>query len=287
MNELFNQKINFFVKHVPSFSRKDLTIYYVYRKLAPYFQRDLDFFMASQERQLQIYEQGFEMQGENVVCQTICQYYGHVFRKLHIDFKIITTNNKLVPYFALLVSGDYGWFLIDPLKDLYRNQMGFQPNFFGVIPFGGTVRELYPYLISLDNNYILSLAKETNTLPFGNFLDVFFELLHQDIFQSSNGDFGLEKGANEISIIQAKLKFISDYLLNMGEVLGNYERRQYHSYLKTCFFNRPECNHIDIRITDDFQLSIVIYEDLERQHKVAEYLEFRDCDNEYRLKRVV
>lgn len=287
MNELFNQKINIFVKTIPFFAKKDLTIYYVYRKLAPYFQRDLNFFMASQERQLKIYEQGFEMQGENVVCQTICNYYGRVFHKLHIDFKIITTNAKSVPHYAMLVHGDNGWFLIDPLKDLYRNQFGFQPYFFGVIPNYGIVQDCYPYLISLDENYIFSLAKETDTLPFGSFLDNFFTLLHQDIFQSSNGAFGLEKGANEISIIQAKLKFISNYLLNLGDSTGTYERRQYYSYLKTCFFNRPECNHLDIHITDDFQLSIVIYTDLERRHKVAEYLEFRDYNKQYRLKRVI
>lgn len=287
MSELFNQKINLFVKNIPSFSRKDLTIYYVYRKLAPYFQRDLSFFMANPEKQLDIYNQGFVMQGEKVVCKTICEYYGRVYRKLHIDFKIITTNNKLIPHYAMLVSGDSGWFMIDPLKDLCCNQLGFQPCFFGVVPTYGTLKSLYPGVISLDANYVFSLAKETNTLSFGNFLDTFFDLLHQDIFHSSNYDFVFCKKDDEISTIQAKLKFISDHLLNLGKVSGIYERKQYYGYLKPCLFNRPECSYFEVNITEDYNLSIVIYKDLECKYKAFEYVEVRNEDGQYSLKRVV
>lgn len=282
MCDQFNQKINSFVKQVPSYGKKDLTIFYIYQNLAPFFQRDIAYFESDSSNQIEVYQKGFVMKGANVVCKTICQYYGRVLKRLHIEFKIIPTNEKKVPHFAMIVHGDNGWYYMDPLKDLLANQMGFFPRFFGVLLNYGLVPIKYPGLIELNKDYIQELAIQTNNFSYGHFTDFFLDLLHDEFFQKPIQSF-FNCATDEFSMILVKLKFLSQYLININSIPGLYERWQYYSYLKSRVFNRPECEKVKIEIKDfDFiQISVI-----DSNNSSAIFQESVDEDNQYFLKRV-
>lgn len=283
MNSQFNQKINKFVKQIPNYRTKDLVIYYVYRNLAPFFQRDISFFLANPSLQTQIYQNGFTMNGSNVVCKTICKYYGRVFKRIHIEFKIITTNEKEVPHFAMLVHGDKGWYFIDPLKDLLVNQLGCRTNFFGVKTDFGTVSKEYPSLVTLDEDYLFSLASQTGSLSYGHFFDFFIELIHHEFFHCNDISFLLD-AKNDISLILAKLNFCSQYLINIHSIPGLCERRQYYSYLKRQIFNKFEKKKVKISIVDSSFLQFSILGD--NGEEIANFREVCDNDSFYSLKRM-
>lgn len=69
------------------------------------------------------------------MCKTICEWYQRIFAEFHIKSIVIPTNQKPVPHYALIVEEDQGCYIIDPLKDLFANQLGIKPDFFGVFPF--------------------------------------------------------------------------------------------------------------------------------------------------------
>lgn len=285
MCDQFNQKINSFVKQVPHFGKKDLTIYYIYRNLSSFFQRDITYFNSNASDQLAFYQKGFVMKGTDVVCKTICQYYGRVLKHFHINFKIIKTNEKIVPHFAMIVNGDNGWYYIDPLKDLLANQMGFFPQFFGVILNYGLVPSKYPNLIKLNEEYIQKLAVQTNNLPYGHFTDFFINLLHEEFFQKPTQE--IFNGAiDEFSIILMKLKFISQHLININSIPGLYERRQYYSYLKSKIFNRPECEKIQIETKDSNYIQISVFKSNNSNDPSVIFQEARNENNQYVLNRI-
>ena len=232
-----------------------------------------------------MYREGFLMQGKEVVCQTICKYYARVYKKLHIDFKIVTTNDKVVPHYGLLVNGDRGWFIIDPLKDLLANQMGFQPSFFGCIPQYGNISLKYPGLIYLNPHYIYHLAKETNTLPYGHFMNFYFAFLHQEFFQSNffSSTYIME---DDVASVLAKLSFISKYLINLHDIPGLYEREQYYKYLKSILFNRAERKLLTFLIHEKECVQIFVSQDTMRNQEPIIFYEMMNQEGKYSLERV-
>lgn len=223
------------------------------------------------------------MTGKSVVCKTICQYYGRVFKRLHIDFKIITTNDKIVPHYGMIVHGDKGWYFIDPLKDLLTNQMGFCPHFFGVIPEFGTVLERFPYLKKLDASYVWTLARDIDSLFGGEYLDFYMNLIHEECFNSSLSNVNLhDNGSLTILKLIEKLEFVSNYLLNLEKVPGLFERGQYYSYLKGLLFNKLERKSLSIKIFNQECIQILV----SCMEEELLYQEILNENGEYVLKRI-
>lgn len=78
---------------------KDLIIRYLYVKLVPGFQRDLDFFFLPIEEQIALYKRGIIPKDDiHMVCQTLCEYYQKLYASFNIESIIITTNKKIVPH---------------------------------------------------------------------------------------------------------------------------------------------------------------------------------------------
>lgn len=123
-------KINKIINETNPHWKKDEIIRYLYVKLAPYFERDLEYFFADKPKQLKMYKEGFKKNTNLVVCKTLSEIYQNIYNEFNIKSIIITTNKKEIPHHTLIVNGDFGWYCIDLLKDLVANQLGLRTLFF-------------------------------------------------------------------------------------------------------------------------------------------------------------
>ena len=149
-----NEQIAEILRQVKFEWPKDYIIRFLYVKLAPIFQRDLDYFLASDEEKLKQFNQGFINKAPYIVCATISDLYVEIFKKYGIKAERVIANSAQIPLFALVVEGDKGLYFLDPLNDLFRNQYGLRPNYFGKIPRYKTVNTSHPNLVNLDHAYI-------------------------------------------------------------------------------------------------------------------------------------
>lgn len=263
---------------------KDQIIRYLYVKLAPFFERDLDYFMSTEEEQMRMYQEGFKQNSKFVVCQTICEQYEQIYDEFNIKSRVIQTNVKQIPHYGLIVKGDHGWYYLDPLKDLFANQLGLKTEFFAATPgrySHNIVKECYPYLIDLPSEYVENMDHELGLNYHGIYMDSFFNQLHDEITSNKIFEyFDVEKG-HQFEIMKKKLDFICEYLLHMGHVPGIYERNILWQYLIYMVFNRRERQFITSEIlrTEDFYEIAV---QLSPKTDEADELHFREIKDQHK-----
>lgn len=271
--------------NVDSSWSKDQIIRYLYIKLAPFFRRDIEYFLKSPEEQLEIFKKGFSFNGKDIVCVTLCQFYVDLFKEFNIDSVIVPVTKANPPLHALLVNGSNGWYYLDPLSDLFNNQYGLRPAYFGVILSSCSEKFLkiasQYSLTKLDKRYLEELDQE-----FGfKYLNSFFTELHK-IFSIRNNAFqffGLDK-KDKLGLIERKLEFIDDSLINLGSVNGILERCRLYLYLIGKLFDRSEKKFIEV-CCDDKQ-NLILKTGIIHKGEVLtrEYQEIND--GEYHLKRI-
>lgn len=273
------------IKQVNSGWTKDQIIRYLYIKLAPFFRKDPNYFFKTPEEQEEIYKKGFTFNGRDIVCMTLCQFYVELFQQFDINTVIVPVTTAKVPLHALLVQGDSGWYYLDPLSDLFKNQYGLRPTYFGIIVSSCSedfLKIVSQYsLIKLANEYLDEIDEE---LGF-NFLNSYFKLLHRQ-FSVRNiacQFFDVDKN-NRLGLVESKIEFIDKNLINLGSVNGILERRQIYKYLIGQIFDKSEKRFTKICCLEGMPLTIktgnMYYETfLER-----EYQEIND--GEYHLKRI-
>lgn len=239
MEEVINQ--------VQSNWSKDLVIRFLYIKLAPYFRRDILYFLANDEEKEIQYKQGFINRFPHIVCSTLADFYVDLFKQFGINAKKVIANSAKIPLFAVIVEGDYGWYFLDPLNDLFSNQYGIRPDFFGIIPRYKTIRSTHPELIILSHEYVSELDKTLDI----NYLDDFFSNLHKILTNRRDARefFGLPRNVS-IDLKERKLQFYNDELINLGNVNGTFERAKLYKYLNDRILNRSEKRYTKVRIVD-------------------------------------
>lgn len=261
------------IKNVNKSWPKDLIIRCLYVKLAPGFERDLDFFFLPIEEQIALYKKGIIPKDD---IHMVCQYYQKLYASFNIESIIITTNKKIVPHYALIVKGDTCYFCIDPLKDLMRNQVGFKSGYFGFIPLSKTQDnyKLYPQITTLNPEYIKEMDEYLKLLSCGMYSDDFLILLHQSIFHRPNYrllEFLDQKESNiEFSeniyaksnkanhyAIAAKIAIMNRCVINIGNCPGIMERDQLYNEIVRYVFSRSERRNIKVGITPERELSLI------------------------------
>ncbi len=260
---------------------KDLVIRFLYIKLAPYFQRDLLYFLSSDEEKEKQFKQGFINRFPHIVCSTLADFYVDLFLQFGINSKKVISNSAKIPLFAVIVEGDYGWYFLDPLSDLFANQYGLEPYFFGIIPRYNTIRTNHPELIKLPKEYIKELD---DTLNF-KYFDEYFSDLHQKLSQrrTANEFFGLPPG-QLTDLKERKLQFYNDKLINLGNVQGSFERAQLYKYLNDKILNRGEKRHVCVRIEDWINNPHISFE-IKNQEKSIIYEEEKQNGNYSLVKK--
>ena len=237
----------------PSWSKTQI-IRFLYVKLAPYFRRDVKYFLASYEENLRQYKQGFINNGFDIVCSTLSDFYVDLFKMFDINAIKIEATNKEIPLFALIVEADEGWIFMDPLNDLFSNQYGLRTNYFGVIPDyqGCTVKENYPFLTQYSKEFLSELDSSLNLYPGNIPLSEYFEYLHNEFTNKKNmaRAFGLDKYDKPI-VISKKFEYCAQHFINLGEVNGVIERSKLYNYLLRILFDRAERRDTHINITKE------------------------------------
>lgn len=235
------------INQVNSNWSKDLIIRFLYIKLAPNFQRDLEFFLASNEEKERQYNQGIINRFPHIVCSTLVDYYVDLFQEFGFNAKKVIANSSKIPLFALLVEGEKGWYFLDPLNDLFSNQYGLRPFFFGIIPYYKTIKHTHPEIIKLPREYVNYLDQ---TLEI-QYLDSFFQDLHKTLtFRKTALEYFGYQPNDKIDLRERKLELFNEELINIGEVNGPFERAQLYKYLTDRLFDRREKNHSRIWIAD-------------------------------------
>lgn len=281
-------KINKIISETNLHWKKDEIIRYLYVKLAPYFERDLEYFFADEIKQLKMYKEGFKKNTNLVVCKTLSEIYKSIYDDFNIKSKIITTNKKQIPHYTLIVNGDFGWYCIDPLKDLVANQLGLRTHFFGLIPENNysTVKEEYPFLIRLTKGYVEDLDEKLHLTQNNIYMDDFFEILHLEMTNNHIYKyFNIEK-KDTFGIMLQKLKFAEKYLIDLGKIPGLYERKFLYGYIIDCIYNRNEKKFIESKIIfDDSEYKLII----NLYSKLNSHFTFEESINEkgkHYLKRI-
>lgn len=259
---------------------KDYIIRFIYINLAPFYKRDLNYFLASEEEKYNIYLQGFTNNTPNVVCSTLADNYIDIFSMFNIRAKKIIANSAKIPLFALIVEGDHGWFYLDPLKDLFNCQYGLDPTEFAILPHYETLKKKYPFLISLPKEYIKSIDSALGLIPS---LDSFFYLLHLEMTNRNSVCKHFEvKTNNRILLFEKKMNFANSHLINLGCVKGPFERIQLYIYLEKIMFFKTEKKNLRIHL-DSNNAPLIEYQSKDTH---ITFSEITTNDN-YKLERKI
>ncbi len=256
---------------------KDLLIYELYTSLAPFFERDLSYFLASDEEKYAKYQKGFSPKGKYIVCSTLADFYVKLYNEFGIEAKKVPANSAKIPLFVVVVKGELGWYYLDPLNDLFYNQYNIRPVNFGVVPRFKTINESHPDLIKLPPSYLSDLEKDLNKQYYNSLIDDLHEKMAPrnvayEFLDIPNGERNL--------LTMEKIKFMNDYLINLGHVNGPYERVLLYLYLYTHLLDssekrrlnvllnkdNPSNYHVNIRLDTD-QVNYLMYEEVREDNK--------------------
>lgn len=269
------------INQVKSSWSKDLTIRFLYIKLAPFFRRDPVYFYKSEEEKYKEYKEGFINRFPDIVCSSLADYYVDLFHKFGINAKKIIANSAKIPLFALIVEGDKGWYYLDPLSDLVANQYGTRPYFFGVIPRYNTVRSKYKELIKLPREYVDELDNELEI----SYLDEFFKYLHTVLTQRRSAKEFFGYPPNEpIDLRETKLEFMNDNLINIGNVNGVFNRASLYLYLNDQILNKGEKRYVRTCIEGDVDNLYLSYS-IKKKDETITYIEEKQ-NGIYRLTKL-
>ena len=279
-----SNEIKQIIDNVNSSWTKDQIIYYLYIKLAPYFKRDLKYFLASEDKKYEEYHKGFINRGYDIVCSTLCDYYVPLYQSFNINAQKVIATSAKIPLFAIIIEGDNGLYFIDPLNDLFNNQYNLDTTEFGIIPHYKTITNNYPNLISLSKEYLIELRNSLNLMKTNN---DYFKELHLNMTNRNyiSNYFNLTK--NDFSrLFEKKIEFASINLINLGNVNGAYERNQLYLFLERVLFFKGEKKNIKIcmRQNNDNKISSIIGYKNPRNNHIIAYREEKD-NNQYILKR--
>lgn len=262
---------------------KDYIIRYLYVALAPFFQKDPKYFLADDETKLKEFKQGFINRGNNIVCSTLVDYYIELFKDFGITAKKIAVTDTTIPLYAMIVKGDVGFYLLDPINDLFNNQYGLKTKYFSKIP-NERIKLQYPFLSELNPKYISYMDKK---LLIFKRIDSYFDYLH-DLFLAQNKIhtlFGVKRDDYDL-LFQRTMEFANSNLINLGNVPGPIEREMVYTYIKRRLFSKNEKKKIEIYLTNNGNtLTPLIKYISPIENKSTTYIEEKKEDH-YCLKRI-
>lgn len=234
---------------------KDIIIRYLIVNLAKHFQRDLNFYLRSEEEQAKMLKHGVNYNNDGkVICLTLSEFYIDLFKYFNIESYLVQVTNTMVPLYALVVKGTNCQYLIDPLADLMPSQYGIPNKSYGILPNWDTsiLQDEYPFLKSLTPEYVTYLDNKINR--FSNDLETEFFLNNccNNITRNKlRSIFGHK--VYVIDSIDYKLKYISDNCINLGHVNGLVERHKMYTHLFRTLFEGPERGLIKHHLFRDYK----------------------------------
>lgn len=249
---MLTEEMKAIISQIKSNWSKDYIIRYLYINLAPFFKRDLKYFLASNEEKYKEFSQGFINRGRDIVCSTISDFFVNLYNSLGIKAQKVAANSATIPLFAIIVEGDHGWYFIDPLNDLFHVQYNLKTTEYGQIPYYKTLNNNHPNLISLQEDYLAEIDKE---LGITKTLDEFFKIIHIEMTSRNRiaEHFHTPK-ENRIELFNKKMDFANTHFINLGQVNGPFERIQMYLFLERIMFFKSEKRNIKIYLDTTFSI---------------------------------
>lgn len=247
---MLTEEMKNIINQIQSTWSKDDIIRYLYMNLAPFFKRDLKYFLATDEEKYFEYSQGFINRGRNIVCSTISDFFVSLYNSIGIKARKVAANSARIPLFAIIVEGNHGWYFIDPLNDLFHVQYNLKTTEYGQIPYYKTLNNNYPHLISLQEDYIAQIDEKLGTIKP---LDDFFKIIHIEMTSRNRiaEHFHTPK-ENRIELFNKKMAFANTHFINLGQVNGPFERLQMYLFLERIMFFKSEKRNIKIYLDTAF-----------------------------------
>lgn len=236
--------INDIISQVDKSWPKNYIIRFLYVKLAPFLERDIEFFLASNEQKLIELKESTN-RFPYVNCSTLADFYINIFALFNINAIKIKATDAEIPLYAIIVEGDNGWFYLCPINDLLNCQIGNNTSHFGHLEgyIKSFVMQRYPHLISLSNTDIEQIDAH---LKIKN-LVCFWERLRYETFHSNYfcKNYNINKNGFA-KIIETKLDFINEHLINLPIISGPLEREAYYRFLIHRLFSHQERKNLQI-----------------------------------------
>lgn len=122
------------IDNVPQTTSKDKKMRYLYHELGMNLAKNTEFFYdASENRRLQIYENYHVIEKMEVICRNAVFLYCNMAEKLDIKctpLECKNNENSPINHWAIIYENDGKRYLINPIPDFFRIQMGFSTQHF-------------------------------------------------------------------------------------------------------------------------------------------------------------
>ncbi len=261
----------------------DQVIRFLYKNLASFVYRDLQYFLQDDEEKQRQFSCGFIDRFPGVVCYTLASFYSTVFSEFGFESNVVQANSATIPLFGVVVRGEQGNYFLNPLEDLFLNQYGLLPHAFGFVPKYKTLNASHPNLIRLSDEY---LAELDQSLDF-TYLDDYFNELKPTMknLDTACAFLGIEVPTIDKDIREHKLQFFGRELINMGNVHGFFERAQLYKYLDDNLLNKREKRYTKVVIEDGLSNNPFITYSILRNDGVITYQEEKTPDGYVLTKR--
>lgn len=224
---------------------KDEIIRYLYRYLSQCFMSYPKYFLAPEEEKIKIFKEGFNIKLPYVVCITLCKEFKKVFDEFGIESQIIesTNSDNKVPLYSLIVKGDSKYYYLNPLYDLFNNQLGIKTNAFGYICENASSRIFtqYPHLENLSLEYIQELDDSLGI----KHINSVFEKDSYNLKNRFKYDYEVPFRPTLSQIIESKIQIILNKYNNYGHVNGPIERERMYNYFINQVFNKKEKRNVE------------------------------------------
>lgn len=275
--------INDIISQVDKSWPKNYIIRFLYVKLAPFLERDLEFFLASHEQKLVELRENIN-RFPCVNCSTLADFYIELFATFNINAIKIKATDAEIPLYAIIVEGDNGWFYLCPINDFLNCQIGNKTSHFGYLEgyIKTFVMQNYPHLINISTTDIEQIDVD---LKIRN-LVCFWERLRYETFHSNYfcKNYNINKNGFA-KVIEEKLDFINRHLINMPVIPGPLEREAYYRFLIHRMCSHQERKNLQVSLDLDRKLVNIAHTSSETPIIYEENFHYDNGQKVYTLER--
>ena len=183
-NETLEDSCERIIRNAPRTTNSDLKMLYLYNELGKVLSKNMEFFyQADIERKKEIMDNYQIIENNEVICRSAVNLFEEQGKKLGINVCAIemgVDEEAKVNHWALVYTSDDGKrYIINPIPDFYRVQLGFSPKHFCVseeyVGYEG------PSFSSMSQEYIRSLNEQLGNLPGGMYTEELLDKLGGEI----------------------------------------------------------------------------------------------------------
>lgn len=203
------QECDEIINQIPIGLSNDEKIRYLYVEVGKKLSKNPEFFYEDdKEKQKEIYENYQIIENREVICRSVVHLYCNLASKLNLNCRPIKMDET--DHWALVYENENKKYLINPMQDFYRVQLGFSTkNFCHAEDYHGYSIETFD---SMSDEYLRKLDESIGYLNTGCYTEEIFEKLSTEM-------------RNKLGIhIVRTSDYYQDYYLKMLELIKDKEK---------------------------------------------------------------